>query len=136
MSSQPIHVLCVDDDVHVLSFVGATLRDAGCDVETALDGAHALQLIATSHRDFDVMIVDVRMPNLDGWRFIVAARGAGYRGKVIVFSAFFDGVGAGGDGVLLLLIADGDRAFDALHDRRFNVSRLADLAGGQQQNAK
>jgi DNA-binding response OmpR family regulator len=90
MSSQPIHVLCVDDDVHVLSFVGATLRDAGCDVETALDGAHALQLIATSHRDFDVMIVDVRMPNLDGWRFIVAARGAGYRGKVIVFSAFFD----------------------------------------------
>jgi DNA-binding response OmpR family regulator len=90
MSSQPIHVLCVDDDVHVLSFVGATLREAGCDVETALDGAHALQLIATSHRDFDVMIVDVRMPNLDGWRFIVAARGAGYRGKVIVFSAFFD----------------------------------------------
>ena len=90
MSNQPIHVLCVDDEVHVLSLVSDTLRNAGCDVRTALDGAHALQLIATAQREFDVMIVDVRMPNLDGWRFIVAARGAGYRGKVVVFSAFFD----------------------------------------------
>ena len=90
MSNQPLHVLCVDDEVQVLSLVNDTLSDAGCDVRTALDGAHALQLIATARREFDVMIVDVRMPNLDGWRFIVAARGAGYRGKVIVFSAFFD----------------------------------------------
>ena len=67
----------------------------------------------------------------------VAIEAVAYLAVVLeVFPTFFDGVGAGGDGVLLLLIADGDRAFDALHDRRFNVSRLADLAGGQQQNAK
>lgn len=90
MSKRPIHVLCVDDEVHVLSIVSDTLREAGCEVRTALDGAHALQLIATAHRVFDVMIVDVRMPTLDGWRFIVTARGGGYRGKVIVFSGYMD----------------------------------------------
>lgn len=90
MSTRPIHVLCVDDEVHVLSLTKDALREAGCDVRTALDGAHALQHIATAQREFDVMIVDVRMPNLDGWRFVVAARGAGYRGKVIVLSGFFD----------------------------------------------
>lgn len=88
--NEPIHILCVDDDVHVLSIVTDTLRAAGYEVQTAVDGAHALQRIATAQREFDVMIVDVRMPNLDGWRFIVAARGAGYRGKVVVFSAYFD----------------------------------------------
>jgi CheY-like chemotaxis protein len=90
MSSEPIHVLCVDDEMHVLAVVSDTLREAGCEVRTALDGADALQSIATAQRKFDVMIVDVRMPNLDGWRFIVAARGAGYRGKIIVFSAYLD----------------------------------------------
>jgi CheY-like chemotaxis protein len=90
MNNEPIHVLCVDDDVHVLAIVGDTLRAQGCEVRTAIDGAHGLQLIATTARRFDVLIVDVRMPNLDGWRFVVAARGAGYQGKVIVFSAYFD----------------------------------------------
>lgn len=90
MSTAPIHVLCVDDEVHVLSLLNEALGAAGCEVRTALDGAHALQHIATAHRKFDVMIVDARMPNLDGWRFIVTARGAGYRGKTIVFSGYFD----------------------------------------------
>jgi CheY-like chemotaxis protein len=90
MKDESIHVLCVDDEVHVLSIVSDVLRDAGCEVRTAVDGAHALQLIATTERKFDVMIVDVRMPNLDGWRFVVTARGAGYRGKVVVFSGYLD----------------------------------------------
>lgn len=90
MNPEPIHVLCVDDEVHVLSLVSDALREAGCEVRTALDGAHGLQHIATAEHRFDIMIVDVRMPNLDGWRFIVTARGAGYRGKVIVFSGYLD----------------------------------------------
>ncbi len=90
MKRDPIHILCVDDEVHVLSLVNDALREAGFEVRTALDGAHALQHIATARREFDIMIVDVRMPNLDGWRLIVAARGAGYRGKVIVVSGHLD----------------------------------------------
>ena len=36
------------------------------------------------------MIVDGRMPNLDGWKFIVQARAGGYKGRIIVFSAYLD----------------------------------------------
>lgn len=87
---QTLHVLCVDDDVHVLSLVTETLRAEGYEVQTAVDGSHALQKIATTDRSYDLLIVDGRMPHLDGWRFIVQARSGGFKGKIIVFSAFID----------------------------------------------
>lgn len=89
-TNQTIRVLCVDDDVHVLALVTDTLRDEGYQVETAIDGTHALQRIATSGRPYHLIIADARMPNLDGWRFIMQARANGYAGKVIIFSAWLD----------------------------------------------
>ena len=80
----------VDDDVYVLSLVTDTLTAEGYDVQTAIDGAHALQKIATVDRPYHVLIVDGRMPNVDGWKFIVQARAGGFKGRVIVFSAYLD----------------------------------------------
>lgn len=80
----------MDDDIHVLSLLADTMQAEGYDVQTAVDGAHALQKIATSDRPYDVMIVDARMPNLDGWKFLVQAKAGGYSGKIIVFSAHLD----------------------------------------------
>jgi DNA-binding response OmpR family regulator len=88
--TQTLHILCVDDDVHVLSFLKDVLTAEGYEVQTAVDGAHALQKIATADRPYDVLIVDGRMPNLDGWRFIVQARSGGFKRKIIVFSAYLD----------------------------------------------
>jgi DNA-binding response OmpR family regulator len=85
-----LRVLCVDDEVHVLSMIADTLQAEGYDVQTAVDGAHALQKIAIATRPYHLIIVDGRMPNLDGWRFILEARTGGYKGKVIVFSAWLD----------------------------------------------
>lgn len=87
---QTLHVLVVDDDVHVLGFVAETLQADGYEVQTALDGQHALQKITLNNRPYDLIIVDARMPHLDGWRFIVQARAGGYKGKIIVFSAHLD----------------------------------------------
>ncbi len=88
--TNPIRVLCVDDEVHVLAIVTDTLRERDYHVETAVDGAHALEKIATAARPYDLIIADARMPNLDGWRFIMQARANGYDGKVIIFSAWLD----------------------------------------------
>lgn len=88
--TKPLRVLCVDDEVHVLALVGDTLRAQGHQVDTALDGAHALQKIAMVERPYDLLVVDGRMPNVDGWGFILQARTNGYKGKVIVFSAWLD----------------------------------------------
>jgi DNA-binding response OmpR family regulator len=85
-----LRVLIVDDDVHVLSLVTDTLKAEGYDVQTAIDGAHALQKVATADLPYHLLIVDGRMPNLDGWKFIVQARGGGYKGRIIVFSAYLD----------------------------------------------
>ncbi len=76
--------------MHVLSLVSDTLTAEGYDVQTALDGSHALQKIATNDRPYDLLIVDGRMPNLDGWKFIVQARAGGFKGGIIVFSAYLD----------------------------------------------
>ena len=88
--TQTLRILCVDDDVHVLSLVTDTLTAEGFDVQTALDGSHALQKIATVDLPYHLLIVDGRMPNLDGWKFIVQARAGGFKGRIIVFSAFLD----------------------------------------------
>ena len=88
--TQTIRVLCVDDEVHVLSLVSDTLSAEGYDVQTAVDGAHALQKIATCDIPYHLLIVDGRMPNLDGWKFIMQARAGGFKGRIIVFSAFLD----------------------------------------------
>lgn len=83
-------MLCVDDEVHVHSIITDTLRDRGYHVETAIDGAHALQKIAAGERPYDLIIADARMPRLDGCRFIMQARANGYDGKVIIFSGWLD----------------------------------------------
>lgn len=88
--TQTLRILVIDDDVHVLSLVTDTLGAEGYDVQTAIDGAHALQKVATAEFPYHLLIVDGRMPNLDGWKFIVQARAGGYKGRVIVFSAYLD----------------------------------------------
>ncbi|MFL6595736.1 MAG: response regulator [Chthoniobacterales bacterium] len=88
--TRTLRILCVDDEVHVLSLMNETLTTEGYEVQTALDGAHALQKIATAERPYDLLIVDGRMPNIDGWSLILQARNGGYKGKVIVFSAWLD----------------------------------------------
>jgi len=88
--ARPIRVLCVDDDVFVLGLVQETLQGAGFEVQTAVDGAHALQKIALEDRPYELIIADGRMPHLDGWGFIMQARAGGFKGKIIVFSAYID----------------------------------------------
>lgn len=84
-------VLCVDDDLGVLSLLAASLRHFGYDVETAVDGRDALHKMAGEEQPFDLLITDACMPLVDGHTLIVQARAAGYSGKVIVFSASMEG---------------------------------------------
>jgi two-component system, chemotaxis family, chemotaxis protein CheY len=60
-------VLVVDDDESIGEFVSMALADDGYDVVTALDGAAALELIERERPD--VILLDMRMPIMDGWEF-------------------------------------------------------------------
>ena len=58
-------ILIVEDYRDSRSVVELILRDADHEVYTASDGEKGVQL-ATNHRP-DVILMDLAMPNLDGW---------------------------------------------------------------------
>ena len=60
----PKKILVVDDDKLVLMTLKRLLRMEGYDVTTALSGAAALRHI--DEEDFDLNIVDVKMPEMNG----------------------------------------------------------------------
>jgi DNA-binding response OmpR family regulator len=57
-------ILIVDDDAQVRAMVRTVLQRAGFDVTTARDGREAISLLAAA--DYDVVLLDVIMPGLDG----------------------------------------------------------------------
>jgi DNA-binding response OmpR family regulator len=65
-------VLVVDDDAEIVDAVGEALQDDGYLVETATDGAAALKRVLEAPPD--LIVLDVRMPNLNGWEFCEIVR--------------------------------------------------------------
>ena len=58
-------ILVVDDDENILNLERTILEQKGFEVTAAAGGAEALQLLAT--RDFDLVLLDVMMPEVDGF---------------------------------------------------------------------
>lgn len=58
-------ILIVDDDSNIRELVGLFLRNEGFDVYEASDGLEALAKLETIKAD--MVILDVMMPNMDGW---------------------------------------------------------------------
>ena len=84
--SQPLRVLCADDNALVLDMLSKTLRSAGHHVEVAMDGRAAVSRVAKDPGYFQLIVTDTRMPRLDGFGLVEEARSAGYEGKFIVFA--------------------------------------------------
>lgn len=57
-------ILAVDDSASMRQMVSFTLKSAGYDVEQATDGVEALELAKSGQ--FDLVLSDVNMPNMDG----------------------------------------------------------------------
>ena len=69
MQLDPIDVLIVDDDDVMLKTASGTLDSLGAASEQASGGEQALEMIRQRHlsgKDFDVIIVDWKMPDVDG----------------------------------------------------------------------
>lgn len=66
-------ILAVDDSASMRQMVSFTLKKAGFDVTDAKDGVDALAI--AQNQDFDLVISDVNMPNMDGITLIKELRG-------------------------------------------------------------
>ncbi|TXK83913.1 response regulator transcription factor [Paenibacillus sp. N3.4] len=58
-------LLIVDDDPYIRELVSVFMRSEGFDVVEASDGVEALRLLETTQ--VDMVIMDIMMPNMDGW---------------------------------------------------------------------
>ena len=63
-NSKPIRLLLADDEEDLVTFLAHRLRKRGIDVTMALSGAEAVS--AATEMKFDVAVVDLKMPDMDG----------------------------------------------------------------------
>jgi DNA-binding response OmpR family regulator len=70
--SQPARILTVDDEASIRLTLTAMLRRAGYDVTSAESGEEAVTLL--ERQGFDLMLVDLKMPSMDGMQVVAAAR--------------------------------------------------------------
>lgn len=80
-------VLIVEDDAAIRRLVTMVLKREGYHVEVASDGMEAVRKLGLT--DYDVIILDLMMPNLDGFTFLstLAENDPGRLQRVIVTSA-------------------------------------------------
>jgi two-component system OmpR family response regulator len=80
-----MRALIVEDDSTIAEFVMKGFREAGFAVDRAADGEAGVQMAATVL--YDVAIVDLMLPRLDGLSLIQALRAKGVRTPVLILSA-------------------------------------------------
>lgn len=80
-------ILVIDDDLAIRVLLQAVLRRMKFDVELAEDGAAGLERLHASH--FDLILLDLMMPRLNGYEFIeaIGQRNDGERPHIVVFTA-------------------------------------------------
>ena len=81
-------VLVVDDEENIRHLLSLLLKKEGYAVTTADDGEQALEKV--QQHDFDAILCDLRMPNIDGMGFLHGLAETGASATVIVMSAYAD----------------------------------------------
>lgn len=79
-------VLVVDDDDMVRLSHQRSLQSVRCDVEAARDGDQAL--CAMEHKQFDVVLLDVRMPGRDGISVLKEMRKRWPESQVVIITGY------------------------------------------------
>jgi two-component system, chemotaxis family, chemotaxis protein CheY len=72
MAASPTRILVVDDSSLVRLYYRDALERAGFAVEQAINGIEAMEKVLD--QPFDLIIVDVNMPRMDGFSFLRALR--------------------------------------------------------------
>jgi two-component system, OmpR family, response regulator len=104
MQTSVVRVLVVEDDAKIASFVAKGLRQEGFAVDHASDGDTAWDLAQAT--PYDVVVVDVMLPGIDGLELVKRLRAARAEVPVLFLSARSSvedrvrGLRAGGDDYL------------------------------------
>lgn len=78
-------ILLVDDDIRNLYSLSSVLEDAGLEVSTASTGVEALQTLE-QHPVFDLILMDIMMPEMDGFEAMKRIRANPRFGKIPIIA--------------------------------------------------
>jgi signal transduction histidine kinase/CheY-like chemotaxis protein/HPt (histidine-containing phosphotransfer) domain-containing protein len=84
-------VLLVEDGADTRQIVAHFLRHVGCDVTTAVNGGDAIDAIGAATatgRSFDVVVMDMEMPVLDGWETTRRLRAQQFTSPIVALTAY------------------------------------------------
>ena len=130
MNISTMRILIIEDDLEVSAYISKGMKEAGHAIDTAHNGKDGLFLATTEN--YDAIIVDRMLPELDGLTIIKTIRGAGNTTPALILSALGEvddrvkGLRSGGDDYLVKPFA-----FAELLARIEILSRRQDNAGNR-----
>ncbi len=83
-----LRILVVDDDETLRSVLSNELKNEGYIVETAADGDEAIKIV--KQRKFDLALLDIKMPGVDGFQVLQYLKKEHPVIKVIMLTGFAD----------------------------------------------
>jgi DNA-binding response OmpR family regulator len=78
-------ILIAEDEDRIAAFVGKGLRAAGFAVQRAASGDDALEMALSG--EFDLMLLDIGLPGIDGFEVLSRLRGSGSTLPVVMLTA-------------------------------------------------
>lgn len=80
--------MVVDDEEALRAVLSAELEGEGYQVVSAGDGQEAINILTT--REFDLILLDIKMPNVDGFEVLKFVKERQPKTKVIMLTGFAD----------------------------------------------
>jgi two-component system copper resistance phosphate regulon response regulator CusR len=78
-------ILVIEDEVKTAKFLKKGLNEAGYVIDVAADGLEGLHL--AQEVDFDLVILDVMLPLLDGWQVLARLRETKQKALLLMLTA-------------------------------------------------
>jgi len=80
-------ILVVEDEEHLAQGLRFNLEAEGYEVETVADGRTAAALLANPDRSFDLVVLDLMLPEMNGFEVARRARAAGNYAPILILTA-------------------------------------------------
>ena len=80
-------ILIVEDEKHLADGLRYNLEAEGYSVDTVSDAETALELLSERPREYDVMVLDVMLPGMDGFTFATKLRAQGQFLSILMLTA-------------------------------------------------
>lgn len=80
-----MHILVIEDENKTAAYLKKGLSENGFVVDTASDGNAGLSLVGTN--EYDLLILDVMLPGMDGWEILSEIRRLGKATPVLFLTA-------------------------------------------------